>query len=265
MSGPGRPLDLAGRVRGQWQVALTTLLVLVAAIVAFVQVLIIVRSWQLAGADQGFASEGGEPISRLDAMAQYLIYGPLQMGSMDLVAGAVPAAVAFALVAHRADSDAADPSEDSEGWRRLAWLATVLAAVLGLLAALARTFVHVSWLVSMNDAFEVFGPEDTAFSAIRLLGALTEALLWVAALILGVLWRPVAPERDSDDDVGRPGDEPDLAREREVREPAEERVVPPAAPATAYARPAEPDPAPGPRLEEDGSSDTGYDEFRFRR
>lgn len=259
MSAQRPPLDLGSRIRGQWRVGLTTIMVVTAAAVALVQILLIARAWQLAGDELTFYPAGEEAITRLAVMAQVLTYLPFQASSLDVVAGAGAAALAFALIAHRAASDLAG------GWRRATWTAAVAAGAVGVVTALVRLLVQANVLISTNDSVQsVFGPPDTLSGLTRVLDAGVDGLLWAAALIVGLLWRTQAEGATWDENTEPAGDERALSGEEDVTGPVDEPGASPAAPPSAYAGPVAPSPPPGPRLQADGSSDSGYDEFHFR-
>lgn len=255
-----RPLHLGCRIRGPWHRGLAAIMVLVVVTVALLQVLLALQAWRLAGDEIAAYSSGeGQVITRLTLMAQMLTYLPFQVSSLDALAGAIAAAVAFALAAHRPDSD------PESGWRRVSWAATFVAGVVGLLIALLIVFVQAHFVISMNDSIEaVFGPADMVSGLARVLAAGADGLLWGGALIVGLLWRADAWSLSSEGDLEHAGDELGLAQV-DTTDPSEEAVTSPAVPTSAYARPVTGDPVPGPRLEADGSSDSGYDEFRFRR
>ena len=261
MSGAGRPLDLAGRIRGPWHLGLTTVMALVAVTVALLEVLLLLQAWQFAGSEVVlYESQDGLAITRLILMAQVLTYLPFGMGSPGALAGAIAAALAFALAAQRPDVDSAS------GWRRVAWAAAFVAGVVGLLAVLLRLFVQANVLISGDDSVEaIFGPTETVSGVGRVLADGADGLLWAGALIVGLLWRADAWSPASEEYPEPDADELDLAEVEDLTAPSEGVQTSPAVPSSAYARPAVPDPPPGPRLEEDGSSDSGYDEFRFRR
>lgn len=260
MSGQ-RPLDLGGRLRGPWHLGLTTMMVLVAVTVALTEVLLVVQAWQFAGNEVAlYEPQDGQGIPRLTLMAQVLTYMPFGMEAPGVLAGAVAAAVAFALAAHRQGVDSAS------GWRRVSWAATFVAGVVGLLTVLVHLFVQVSVLISMDDSIEaVFGPTETLSGLGRVLAAGADVLLWAGALLVGLMWRADAWSPGSQEDLAPADDELDLEEVEDLTDPSEEVAPSPAVPTSAYARPAVPDPPTGPRLEADGSSDSGYDEFRFRR
>ena len=259
-SGRRSAQDLWGRIRGPWHRGLTTLMVLVAATVAILEVLLLVTMWQFAGNEvASYGSQDGLVVTRMSLMAQMLTYLPFGVGSPGVLGGAVAAAAAFALAAHRPDSDAAG------AWRRVSWAAAFIAVATGMLAVLLRFFVHSYALIAMDESVqEVFGLADALVGPGRVLGAGADGLLWIGALVLGLVWRADAWSLASEEEL-EPDDELEGAGSEEDTDPSHDEVTSPAVPPVAYDRPAVPEPPTGPRLEPDGSSDSGYDEFRFRR
>lgn len=268
VSGQRGPLDLGSRIPGPWRKSLTAVLVLVAWAVALAQLLLVVRAWQIAGDEIGLRHPREPALTQLSVMAEVMSWLTLQGGSLDVAVGAGAATIAFALLGQPA------AAAIGIGWRRAAWTATIVVAVVSLATALVGIFVQANWVIVINDSTtrSFFGEPDTAVGLARLLGVLADGLLWAAALIVGLLWRPgvvglrwfeeeddaVAEGAAAGGDVGaNVGD--DLA------DHLDRQVTRSAPPSNAYTRPVTADPAPGPRLEADGSSDSGYDEFRFRR
>lgn len=275
--GSGRPSpgDLERRIRGRWRAALITVLSLVAGVSVVVEVLVLVRAWQAAGEEIAYSPPDPQGMSRLVVMADVLPWVSLQLTTVTAGFGAVAAGIGLGLLASGHAS-------------RVARAVLLVAVAVGLATAVSRFVIHANWLIATLDGTETaLGPPDTFAGLTRLLVAGVDGLLWVAALIVGLVWRPARGDEsqaDADDEVsltapaaGTPGSVEAgqgglaAAAGREELTGSGTSVPPPQQVHLSGAgegrgeTPALPDPATGPRLNPDGSSDSGYDEFRFRR
>lgn len=203
-------------------------------------------AWQTAGSD-GFGTELRlGPGLRLALAVQALPFISLQSGNHEVIAMAAAVGVVL-LMRHRV-------RRSGHGMRWApAYVVTALAVVVALLAALLRLGVIVYSQVGLiaEDLDPFVRPVDGVTALVVVVAPVVPVLGWVAVLIACALYRPVS---GSGEDVVDGESDP-------VEEPSGQRRGQP--PAEHHEAPARPVGAADIRA--DGASESGYDEFRFRR
>ena len=248
-------LSSSGRVTPtRTRSALTGILVVIAVIGAVVPWLAIAEAWRIAGDPTMFPAPA-QDVSRWLFVAEMMSYGLFTSGGGISVL-AMGATVAVLVIA--AGSRAVDTRTGR--WRTvdLAVAVALLASVAAALAALARLLlVGYAWTSTPDELIGIYVSDSSGMSvALRLLAPAAEVLGWTAVLLLALAWR-------RRDDGALPGDDLDEDDPGHPDDPGEDASVetPPADPLPGVPR-ERVDPA---RLRPDGSSDSGFDEFHFRR
>lgn len=234
---------------------LTNLLVATVALGALVPWLGIAQAWRVTGDPNMFPTSGLE-VSRLLLLADVLEYWPLQAGPA--VAVIVMAAAVGVIVICGPWSDRDVPL----GRRRAIVLGSGAAAAVAALSPVFRIAVVLYAMTSTPDELSgLYLTDRRGLSDLQSLSGLAvEVLGWSVVLLLGVRWWPRDDETVVADGADR-ADEDDVQNVGELDAGVEGspngglRSLPevPRQGAT---------PA---RLRPDGSSDSGFDEFRFRR
>lgn len=220
----------------------------------------------------------GPEVSRLLVVRDALVYGLLTYGQ-PVTPYAVAAAVALVVLSgagavsdvgsrekRAADGEAAavEPGRPRLGELGVPTAVAVLAAMLGLVVAVVPFVLDVyATTASAQDSSQglIFYPDAMTLTA-RLLASVVVAAAWSVVLLLAFArWRgvPRGPDADSDGRAAGTGEgaRPDRAAA------ADSPTDPPVSAHGTVAgttRPTEPA-----RLRPDGSSDSGFDEFHFRR
>jgi hypothetical protein len=219
---------------------LMTVLAAITVLGAVLPWVALAEAWRSVG---GYGVVEMETGMRLALVSQALPYLGIQAGLYDVLA--MGAAVGVILLArHR-------PRESDEGMRwSPAHVATGVAVVVALVAAAVRLVVSLAALTGMvgGEWADQFMAPTVTLAALIILGGAVAVLGWVAVLLAGLLYRPGVQDA--------------------AEEPAEEDedVAPTAHPAPAvrdaYQPPSQVSPSD---IRPDGASDSGYDEYRFRR
>ncbi|MCA1783234.1 MAG: hypothetical protein ABR500_01680 [Dermatophilaceae bacterium] len=247
------------RLRGP----ITIMLVAIVVIGALVPWLGIAQAWLLTGNPE-FRGVPGQGMSRWLFLAEVLQYWPLQAGAGSTV---VAMAAALSLVAI-CGSWAVRAA--TLGRRRVAFLVVVVAIAFAVLALLSRLILVLYPMTLTWDELPglSLAERDGLTIAQSLLGLSAEMLAWTVVLMVGATCWPRGDMALADDGhvaAGEVGGE-DVA-DRNMGERNAPAEVSPVEEQKALGGPdqgpREPvDPA---RLRRDGSSDSGFDEFHFRR
>ena len=232
------------------------LLVAVTVIGAVVPWLVVVDSWRLADRTYADVLPGAGVAPRLVVMADNLPFVALQSGYNGLPAVTAALGVVGLARMRRGAVDAAVS--------RAALVVTAVAAAAALAAALTRLVVNVYAYVVVDDTDQYAG-FVTATGLGRstvLLAPAMEILAWLAVILALVLFRPGVA---ADDAVGDADDDA-------AEDAAEDVTGAMDAPAVDAPGPGDADGSSTPpisfgpaHIRADGASDSGYDEFRFRR
>lgn len=229
----------------------------VAAVVSVVIVAVNLMNTWMWTSDGGYIGEDGQTLSRWHTFAQSVYYGDVQVSAIGLLAVIMLLWLAGAAAARSVPLS----------WRRTVVLVAVGATAGSILLSALVLAVSVwgALLVPADIQEAYFGDPTWQSTVLQLIRPLVAVLAWSAVLVLGIGCWPreeiVPGEGDLDDDqvdellahgtVAHP-------QGADYRRPGDDAATHPAAEAPVLGR----DPA---RLRSDGSSDTGYDEFRFRR
>jgi hypothetical protein len=235
--------------------ALTIILVVIVVMGALVSWLEIAEAWRLAG-DPMMSPEPSVDTSRLLSMAGLTSYGLFNAG-----AGISPITMAAAVgvLVISADSDSVDTHHGRLLAVDLPMAVALLASALAALASLTRVLlVAYAWTSTPEELIgtSIFASNGIS-DAIALVAPSAEVLGWSAVLLLGVVrWRRLDRALVEDDlEETDPGPHDAAAEHASVHDPDADRL-PGLTPQERV------DPA---RLRPDGSSDSGFDEFHFRR
>jgi hypothetical protein len=238
---------------------------ILALIGAVVPWLVLFNAWRLSG-DRELIPEPEQQSHRALVIAEILAYWPGTAGS-GLVGLAVAGGAAALLLTGR-------PARDDVRPGRFAPVVLLVgcAATLGIAAGLVAGALRLHATVSTPEEFSgrFLAPRSWGQELAPLLTVAAEIIAWTVVLVVAVsTWRRLEREADGElpagdlaDRVG-PDDHDqgtmplsqapvDGAREASVNRPS-----PPSQTATDSVDPS--------RLRSDGSSESGYDEFRFRR
>ena len=249
---PGEGPSLWDRARERPRNVLMALLAGVVAVGGVVPWLILVDTWRGSG-DPGMFPDLGEAVPRALVMADMLQYMYFSSATATVPPlSMVAAAALLALVAQAREPDL------SAGGRRAAVLLVVVVTVAATVAVAVRLGLVLYAKTSVPEELVgiYFSPSTGIGSALALLGPFAELLAWSVVLRLGLACWSVEEVEDlhEADEV----EEVDRAPAPEVGHglPEREDLSPPEPPREWV------DPA---RLRPDGSSDSGFDEFHFRR
>lgn len=264
---------LLDRLRGRHRVLVANLLVIVVLLVVLAQWLAILMAWWQS-ADMEFGPVGEES-SRLLAMAGLFQYTGLQLFGAVAIA-VMGAAGAALLVGH--------PTARGLplGWRRAVAVAVLAGVGLFVAQAVVRLFVIVVAFLSVPAELRTmfWATEDWTGIVSTAIPPAVELLIGIALVVLALAWWPGGGRRtgllEDDEDDEDHGDGDGFDEEGEEGEdgevPGDDGEAPdgdpfaPSRPADGSGSGAAPQPAqPQPRLRPDGSSDSGYDPFRFGR
>lgn len=233
--------------------AAVVLLALVAVGSALAGVLALVSALRWGLSEDGIFLDDSGPASALISVAATLSYTRNQLGAVLPVAGMVAVAVLLAL------NTAGRARRIDVTWRRR--VAIVVVGAIGahlLVGAVQVGIVAVAWwVVESEDVALVLAGSPFLSELQLLLPILLDVLFWAGLLALLIAARRTVDPCD-------PGD-PETADPQapEVSEPVSDEPVPTPSVEQIPSAPVEgPDPSP---IRADGSSDSGYDEFRFRR
>lgn len=228
----------------------SALLLVLVAVGALVPWLRLVDAWILAGDPATYGSPGME-VPRLLIVVDLLQYLPPASHVAVLVAMA--AAVGLLVIGARPHA----PDLVTENRRGVVALVGVVGVLSALRAVIHAALVVVVFVSTPDEVVEMYAGGRRALRDLQQLMALgAEALAWSVIVILAVGQWGRAEERSDDDDVDVPGSGPVEPRE-------EAPAAPEGPPQSLRTAPVERvDPA---RLRPDGSSDSGFDEFHFRR
>lgn len=222
----------------QLVIGLLTAIVVIGAVLPW---LAVGDAWRTVGSDDFVSDPGIGRMERLAIAVQALPFISIQAG--DYGSLAMVAAVGVILLT-RSRTGAPD---DGMRWSP-AQVLTAGAVVVALLAALLRLVVTVYTQLSLVGTVvdQYLIRTGGMGAAVVVLTPAVPALGWIAVIVTGLLYRPPAAEAAEG-----------AAAEGESEEPA---VGP--AEASEERPPGPVDPA---EIRADGASDSGYDEFRFRR
>lgn len=236
------------------QSTLTTILLAIVVLGALVPWLGIAQAWRVAG-DPNMVPTPDLEVSRLLFLADVLEYWPRQAGPA--VAVIVMAAAVGVIVISGPWSDREVPL----GRRRAIVLACWAAAAVAALSPVFRIAVVLYAMTSTPDELSgLYLTDRGGLSDLQSLSGLAvEVLGWSVVLLLGVWWWP----RDDETVVA---DGADGADEDDVQNVAElDAAVESSSNGGLSSLPEVPRQGVTPaRLRPDGSSDSGFDEFRFR-
>lgn len=233
--------------------ALTTVLLCLVVIGAIVPWLAIADAWRLA-ADPSMYPDPGNEVPRLFIVVDLIHYLPSGPSAGTALLAMAAALGLLVIAAHSSALDVAT------GRRRAILLVVGILGFLSMLTALARVGLLLAVMTSPPEELtEVYFGGRSGLGDVRgLLVPFAEVLGWSAVLILGVAWwRRVDGAFVGDDLEGEedPGHH-DAAGEHAWSEQPQVDRLPDVTPQERV------DPA---RLRPDGSSDSGFDEFHFRR
>ena len=271
MGRDGHAAGLWERLHGRNRILVTNLLLAAAVLVVVGQLARLWNAWRQSGQEGMFQGVPELEASRVIGFAEALRFSRVQIGVLPAAFGALAALAVLVLAAH--ETAARLPL----AWRRFVVGGTVLVAALTLGQALIHLYVTLYTHTSMSGSeVDIYGLNDWGTTLGVGLTAAVEALVATAIMLLGLAWWPGAVGRsgllpdDEDDDLAQPrsqsaeeatgsapGFTPPSARPRATGVAgglSADRTGSEAAPA---GRP--------PRLRPDGSSESGYDEFRFGR
>ena len=274
MARDGRSDGPWGRLPARYRVLVTNLLLAVIVILAFGRVQLLWRAWRMSGDETIFGAPWSQE-SRILSFAEALRFAAFEIVAAPTGLSAVAAFAVLFLVAHP------KLSRLPLTWRRSVAGVTLGAVGLTLLESLIRLYVTLyahttagpqDWMAGLDD-----GQSGLAAVLAGGGGAGAEAVVAVVLIILGLAWWPgrggdggllATNEDDLDEDDLDEDDAEDERRDvgddlADAGDADEGGYAAPRERATA-ADPAE-QAAPRPRLQPDGSSESGYDEFRFGR
>lgn len=241
------------RLRGRHRVLVTNLLAVAAAAAALGGLAVVVNAVRVSRDQTVFPTFPGQDLPWLVFLDEALTFSLYPFEFSLVWVGLACALGVFALAGHASSAPLPLP------WRRGVAAVALAAIVLPVLLSAFRVFVAVYAFSSTPQESEnvYFAPREWSVVLPNLVRPGVAVVLGAALFIIGLAWWP-----------GRPG-EPGLLSDDDdelldTALPTTDRYAPP----TPRDRPAEadvPQPEPQPRLRPDGSSDSGYDEFRFRR
>lgn len=246
--------ELWERLRGRHRVLVANLLAVCAVACALAGLAVVVTAVRQTRDRAIFPTFPGQDIPALVLVDEALNFSLFTFEFSLVWTGMACALGVLALAGH--GSSATLPMT----WRRAVAAVAVGAVAVEVVLSAFRIFVALYAMSNTPAEAEnvYFAPRDWSVVLPNIVRPGVSVLLGVALVIVGLAWWP-----------GRPG-EPGLLVADEVDEPVETVAATP----DGYAPPATrdrptvaeaPDPTPQPRLRPDGSSDSGYDEFRFRR
>lgn len=269
--------SLWDRLRGRHRILVTNLLLAIVLAVVISNALYVINAIRQSGDESAFPEILGEPSTRLLHLAVLMRYRYWET-DFQLALYAVLAAVAvFALAGHGSARSL------SLRWRRGVVVTALGATCVGVIIALFEMFLALYALTAVSETMREaqFGMSDR-----MIIGGMVrpgiEVALGLVVVIVGLAWWPTrAGERgllDDDEDLSLDDAADASVPTRYASPDTAVRAAPPSAaaagvsaatPASAaseFARPAseEKEPVVRPRLRPDGSSDSGYDQFRFR-
>ncbi len=252
----GRATDagsLWDRLPGRHRVLITNLLVLVVVAVAVGDAIVVIDAIRESGDQDMYAGPEGEESSRLLQLSFLLRYVSVPLGILSSVTVLAVLGI-FVLAGHHT------LRRQPLGWRRGVFVAALAATGMALAIAVLKVFLAVNVMTSVSkETREMYlGLADRATVVHGFIEPGVELTMGAVLIILGLAWWPRRPgERGLLDDDAEP--------EAELDEPIEpEQYAPPAPPVAAQST-LEETPEIRPRLRPDGSSDSGYDQFRFGR
>lgn len=252
------PAGLWDRLHGRNRILVTNLLLAVAGLVVVGRLVQVWHAWRQSSADGLFQGISGIEESRVISFAEALRFSSVQLGVIPTAFGALAAFAVLVLAGH------ASSARLPLGWRRGVVGVVVAVAALTLGQALLQLYVTLYTHTALSEDVSIFGLNDWGATLGFGITAAVEALTAAALIVLALAWWPGA--------VGGSGLLPDDEEDVLPLSGDDEDFTPPTAPpqvtraARATRVEAEPEPAaPPPRLRPDGSSESGYDEFRFGR